>query len=137
VLTGDWGKGLILAAYGVVVIGLADNLLRPILVGRDTRMPDYLVLLSTLGGLAVAGVTGVVLGPVIAALFIACWQMYEEDQAARGALDAGTDAPSGPTGNPEPSAPRETPEATVAGEEPSIASSPPGSERTSQISAPE
>lgn len=137
VLTGDWGKGLILAAYGVVVIGLADNLLRPILVGRDTRMPDYLVLLSTLGGLAVAGVTGVVLGPVIAALFIACWQMYEEDQAARGPLGAGTDTPSGPTGNPEPSAPRETAEATVAGEEPSIACSPPGSKRTSQISAPE
>lgn len=83
VVTGDWGKGVILAVYGVLVIGLADNLLRPILVGRDTKMPDYLVLLSTLGGLALAGVTGVVLGPVIAALFIACWQMYEEDLGAR------------------------------------------------------
>lgn len=94
VLTGDWGKGLILAAYGLVVIGLADNLLRPILVGRDTRMPDYLVLLSTLGGLALAGVTGVVLGPVVAALFIACWEMYEEDQARRPSV-SGAEAPSG------------------------------------------
>ena len=80
---GDWGKGIILTAYGVVVIGLADNILRPILVGRDTRMPDYLVLISTLGGIALVGVTGIVLGPILAALFIACWDMYTEEQAGR------------------------------------------------------
>ena len=67
--TGDWGKGLILVTYGVLVIGLVDNLLRPILVGRDTKMPDYLVLFSTLGGLSLVGITGLVLGPVIAAVF--------------------------------------------------------------------
>ena len=59
-----------------MVIGLVDNILRPILVGRDTRMPDYLVLLSTLGGLSVFGASGFVIGPVIAALFLACWQMF-------------------------------------------------------------
>jgi len=76
---GDWVQGLILLAYGVLVIGLADNLLRPVLVGRDTQMPDYLILLSTLGGLTLVGITGFVLGPVIAALFLATWQMFEED----------------------------------------------------------
>jgi predicted PurR-regulated permease PerM len=56
-----------------------DNLLRPILVGHDTRMPDYLVLLSTLGGLGVFGMSGVVIGPVIAALFLAFWVMFEQE----------------------------------------------------------
>ena len=74
------GKGVFLLAYGALLIGLMDNLLRPILVGRDTKMPDYLVLFSTLGGLGVFGITGFVLGPVIAALFLVVWQMYIEDQ---------------------------------------------------------
>lgn len=76
--TGAVAKGLGLMAYGVLVIGLVDNVLRPILVGKDTRMPDYLVLISTLGGMVVFGVTGFVVGPVIAALFIVCWQIYSE-----------------------------------------------------------
>lgn len=74
--TGEAGKGIALTAYGILVIGLVDNLLRPILVGKDTRMPDYVVLISTLGGMALFGLTGFVIGPVIAALFIACWDIY-------------------------------------------------------------
>ena len=65
-----------LAAWGVLVIGLVDNLLRPLLVGKETRMPDYLVLISTLGGLAVFGLNGFVIGPVIAAMFLVCWDMF-------------------------------------------------------------
>lgn len=80
VIVGDWVQGLVLLAYGVLVISMADNLLRPILVGRDTKMPDFLVLFSTLGGLSLVGITGFVLGPVIAALFIAVWHMYTEDR---------------------------------------------------------
>lgn len=80
-VTGDWGKGTILLAYGGLLIGLADNFLRPILVGRDTKMPDYLVLFSTLGGLGLFGITGFVLGPVIAALFLAVWEIYIESPA--------------------------------------------------------
>ena len=72
---GALGPGLGLVAFGVLVIGLADNVLRPLLVGRDTRLPDYLVLLSTLGGLVVLGLNGLVLGPAIAALFVAVWQI--------------------------------------------------------------
>jgi predicted PurR-regulated permease PerM len=76
--TGSLWQGIILIAYGVLVIGLVDNVLRPILVGRDTRMPDYIVLVSTLGGLAVFGVNGFVVGPVIAALFIAAWDIFTQ-----------------------------------------------------------
>jgi len=67
---------VVLALYGVGVIGLVDNILRPILVGKDTKMPDYVVLISTLGGMALFGLTGFVIGPAIAALFIASWDLF-------------------------------------------------------------
>lgn len=74
--TGAWVSGLVLSAFGVLVIGLVDNVLRPVLVGRDTKLPDYVVLLSTLGGLALFGINGFVIGPLIAALFIAFWGIF-------------------------------------------------------------
>jgi len=74
--TGALTKGLILATYGVLVIGLVDNVLRPLLVGKDTKMPDYVVLISTLGGMALFGLSGFVLGPAIAALFMAAWELF-------------------------------------------------------------
>jgi predicted PurR-regulated permease PerM len=73
--TGEVGKGIILILFGVLVIGLVDNILRPILVGKDTKMPDYVVLISTVGGIAVFGLNGFVLGPLIAALFITVWDI--------------------------------------------------------------
>ncbi|MCY1394785.1 putative inner membrane protein [compost metagenome] len=75
-MIGATWQGVGLALYGVFVIGLVDNVLRPILVGKDTRMPDYLVLVSTLGGLAIFGLNGFVIGPLIAALFIASWDIF-------------------------------------------------------------
>jgi predicted PurR-regulated permease PerM len=75
VASGALWQGLALIAFGVLVIGLIDNLLRPVLVGRDTRLPDYLVMVATLGGLATFGVNGLVLGPAIAALFVAAWKI--------------------------------------------------------------
>jgi predicted PurR-regulated permease PerM len=83
---GAWTKALILVLFGVLVIGLVDNLLRPVLVGRDTRMPDYLVLLSTLGGLSIFGVSGFVIGPVIAALFLVIWAMFEAEHRSPGGV---------------------------------------------------
>lgn len=74
--TGSTWQALALLAWGVLVIGLVDNLLRPIFVGRDTRMPDYVVMMSTLGGMATFGINGFVLGPAIAAMFIAVWHRY-------------------------------------------------------------
>jgi predicted PurR-regulated permease PerM len=75
-LTGALWQGLALVAWGVLVIGLVDNLLRPILVGKDTRLPDYVIMTTTLGGMAVFGINGFVLGPAIAAMFVAVWHIY-------------------------------------------------------------
>ncbi|MBA2659813.1 MAG: AI-2E family transporter [Nitrosospira sp.] len=75
-LTGAIWQGVTLIAFGVFVIGLVDNLLRPILVGKDTQIPDYVVLISTLGGMVLFGLNGFVIGPVIAALFIAAWDLF-------------------------------------------------------------
>ncbi len=68
-------KGIFIVVFFVVIIGLVDNILRPLLVGKDTKMPDYLILISTLGGMEVYGINGFVIGPLIAALFIACWNI--------------------------------------------------------------
>jgi predicted PurR-regulated permease PerM len=60
----------------VLVIGLVDNILRPVLVGKDTKMPDYVVLVSTLGGMSLFGLNGFVIGPVVAAMFMAVWHLF-------------------------------------------------------------
>ena len=82
---GEVVKGIILLVIGTLIIGLVDNVLRPVLVGRDTQMPDYMVLLSTLGGLTVFGLSGFVIGPVIAALFLSVWEMFEREYGEDGA----------------------------------------------------
>ncbi len=74
-ITGAFWQCLALVAYGVLVIGLADNLLRPVLVGKDAGMPDYVVMITTLGGMAVFGINGFIIGPTIAAMFIAVWHL--------------------------------------------------------------
>ncbi|MDB5763612.1 MAG: family transporter [Herminiimonas sp.] len=81
-LTGAIWQSLVLIAFGVFVIGLVDNILRPILVGKDTQMPDYVVLISALGGMALFGLNGFVIGPVIAALFIATWDLFSSTTEA-------------------------------------------------------
>jgi predicted PurR-regulated permease PerM len=73
-------QGLGLIAFGVFVIGLIDNVLRPILVGKDTAMPDYVVLIATVGGLALFGLNGFVIGPVIVAMFLAAWQLLAAER---------------------------------------------------------
>lgn len=75
-LTGAIWQGVVLTLFCVVVIGLVDNILRPLLVGKDTKMPDYVVLISTLGGMSLFGLNGFVIGPLIAALFIASWDLF-------------------------------------------------------------
>ena len=76
---GEWVSATVLILYGILIIGLADNVLRPILVGRDTKLPDWLVLLSTLGGIAMVGISGFVIGPLIAVLFVAFWQIFSRE----------------------------------------------------------
>ena len=74
-MTGGLWQSLALVAYGMFVIGLADNLLRPMLVGKDAGMPDYVVMITTIGGMAVFGINGFIIGPTIAAMFIAVWHL--------------------------------------------------------------
>ncbi|MEZ2744816.1 AI-2E family transporter [Halopseudomonas bauzanensis] len=89
--TGAIWQAAVLTAFGAVVIGLADNVLRPILVGKDTKLPDYVVLISTLGGLALFGLNGFVIGPLIAALFIAAWSLYAEAREEQEVLAVPTE----------------------------------------------
>jgi predicted PurR-regulated permease PerM len=76
--TGSTWQGALLVAYGVLVIGLVDNVLRPLLVGKDTKMPDWVVLISTVGGMAVFGLNGFVIGPLVAAIFMAAWDIFAD-----------------------------------------------------------
>ena len=78
--TGAVWKGIVLIAFGALVIGLIDNLVRPALVGKDTKMPDYVVLISTLGGIELFGLNGFVIGPVIAATFITVWGIFSQSR---------------------------------------------------------
>lgn len=80
IATGAIVKGVVLVAYGALVIGLVDNVLRPLLVGKDMRIPDWVVLITTLGGIAVLGINGLVVGPLIAALFIAIWAVVAQSR---------------------------------------------------------
>lgn len=92
--TGNLQDALILTLFGVIVIGLVDNILRPILVGRDTKLPDYLVLLSTLGGIVMFGINGFVLGPLLAALFVAFWGIFIREFNIPEGSQTELDAPS-------------------------------------------
>lgn len=80
VATGSMWQGVGLTIWGVVAIGLSDNLLRPLLVGKDTKMPDYLVLVSTIGGMSLFGINGFVIGPTIAAMFMAFWAVFNRSE---------------------------------------------------------
>lgn len=81
--TGAIWQGIVLIAYGVFVIGLVDNVLRPILVGKDTKLPDYVVLITTIGGLTLFGLNGFIIGPLIAALFVAAWDLFASPERVR------------------------------------------------------
>ena len=97
--TGSVAKGLVLVILGALLIGTVDNVLRPLLVGRDTQMPDYLILLSTLGGLVIFGLSGFVIGPIVAALFITVWEMFVEEFSE---LDDTVPSPMDPAATPSP-----------------------------------
>jgi len=134
------GAAIGLVVWCGLVVGLIDNLMRPWLVGRDTKMPDLMILLGTLGGLFAFGAAGVLIGPIIAALFITVWELYGEAfkdvlPDAWAAEPEPTDAPAGeppsrpesqpesqPTSQPESepaSDPASGPDSTAGGRSPS------------------
>lgn len=102
---GATAKAAIVVFCGIFIIGMVDNVLRPILVGRDTRLPDFVVLIATLSGLELFGLNGFIVGPVIAALFIAIWNQQREkrgvpvEEDAEAAIDAPEDRVE-PTAHP-------------------------------------
>ena len=83
--TGAIWEGIVVLVSGVALIGMADNVLRPILVGRDTGIPDWVILVTTLGGIALMGLSGIVVGPLVAGLFMAGWSILGEQQETAGA----------------------------------------------------
>ena len=111
---GHYAAGVGLAGFCALVVGSVDNFLRPVLVGKDTKMHELMIFFSTLGGLALFGFIGIIVGPVIAALFITLWEMYGEafrdvlpqvglfprhaagDQAGKAPSPAEGDGPAGP-----------------------------------------
>ena len=62
--------------FCALVVGSVDNVLRPRLVGQDTKMHELLIFFSTLGGLLLFGAMGFILGPILAALFVTVWEMF-------------------------------------------------------------
>jgi predicted PurR-regulated permease PerM len=114
-VTGDTWQGAFVLLTGFFIISSADNVLRPILVGRDTGIPDWIVLITTLGGISLVGFSGIVLGPLVAGLFLASWsilreQRDEDEEALRGEDSIRVDA-SGHT----PEAPPDAAAAATAG----------------------
>lgn len=105
-ITGDSWQGIFMLLTGFFVISSADNVLRPILVGRDTGIPDWIILITTLGGISLVGFSGIVLGPLVAGLFLASWSILREQrdeaEAAQrqepSAPDASGQAPDGAAG---------------------------------------
>lgn len=86
-VTGAMWQSAFILVFGIVVISSSDNVLRPILVGRDTGIPDWIILITTLGGISFLGFSGIVLGPLVAGLFLASWSILQEyrDEDARAA----------------------------------------------------
>ncbi len=110
---GPFGVALAFTLWCVLVVGTVDNFLRPRLVGKDTKMPDILVLISTLGGIFLFGAVGFILGPIIAALFLGVWYIYgdmfseslgerpKSMQTSNDGPEDVTENPSVSTSNPE------------------------------------
>ena len=77
-VTGHVPQGVGLLLFGGIVIGNIDNLIRPRLMGRDTKLPDLMILISTLGGLALFGMAGIIIGPIVGALLLTMLEIYGE-----------------------------------------------------------
>ncbi len=97
---GHWFAGIALAVFCAVVVGSIDNILRPRLVGQDTRMPDLLILLATMGGILMFGILGFIIGPIVAALFVTVWEIY--GTAFKDLLPAGRGFPANGPADEDP-----------------------------------
>jgi predicted PurR-regulated permease PerM len=96
---GHLGKGIFLAAFCGLVVGSVDNFLRPRMVGKDTELPDLLILLATMGGILMFGALGLIIGPIVAALFVTVWEIY--GVVFKDVLPPGRTAPTSVPGEDE------------------------------------
>lgn len=103
VVQGDLAAGIGLGAFCALVVGSLDNLLRPVLVGKDTQMHELMIFFGTLGGIFMFGVTGIFIGPLIASLFVTIWEIY--GTAFRDMLPEVHYGSSSDTPDPAPSRP--------------------------------
>ena len=76
IMQGSVGSGVGLLLFCGVVVGSLDNVLRPILVGKDTKMHELMIFFGTLGGIMMFGISGIFIGPLIASLFLTIWELY-------------------------------------------------------------
>ena len=76
IVTGNTAAGIGLALFGAIVVGNIDNVIRPKLVGQEAELPDLMIFFGTLGGLALFGAAGIIIGPIVAALFVSIWDIY-------------------------------------------------------------
>lgn len=77
-MTGQIWQGVVMLLFGIFIISTIDNLLRPWILGKETSMHPLLVLFSTLGGIIFFGITGFIIGPIITALLVSFWEMYDD-----------------------------------------------------------
>ena len=75
-VNGQYLTATLLLVWCGAVVTTIDNFLRPVLVGRDSEMPDLLILIGTLGGLFLFGPIGFIVGPIICGLFLTVWDIY-------------------------------------------------------------
>lgn len=116
-VSGEIWQGIFVLVSGFFIISSADNILRPILVGRDTGIPDWIILVTTFGGLSLVGFSGIVLGPLVAGLFLASWSILQEQRAedeeaakryrTRVGIDGKARAEAGAPEDPKPLVQRE------------------------------
>jgi len=76
IMQGSVASGVGLLIFCGVVVGSLDNVLRPILVGKDTKMHELMIFFGTLGGIMMFGISGIFIGPLVASLFVTIWELY-------------------------------------------------------------
>ncbi|MGC6466530.1 MAG: AI-2E family transporter [Akkermansiaceae bacterium] len=87
VINGQTGAAIAVGLWCALVVSTIDNFLNPIFIGKDAEMPDILVLLTTLGGLAVFGIFGMIIGPIIGSLFVSIWRLWGDSVDEARAAD--------------------------------------------------
>jgi predicted PurR-regulated permease PerM len=76
IATGHLAAGIGLLIWGTIVVSWIDNIVRPFVISRETRIPFLLVMFGVIGGVAAFGLVGLFIGPVILAILIAIWREW-------------------------------------------------------------